>query len=182
MGASGCISKDGVKASINRPSNGAAMIWFDKMLDHLNMLSSSFDTLFAKIGKVFKRPVFYVAVIAGFVWLSSMYLLAPPLPNYTPEDMARFAEEQAIRDIRATERRGHQRYLCHAVAACRKYSEARLECATAGNFKTCLRIKMGDDASYSDMCSGYDIGAPAVPLPQETPHWITCFRLSIDEW
>ncbi len=65
--------------------------------------------------------------------------------------------------------------LCHAAAACKKYSEPRLECATAGNFKTCLRIKMGNDASYSGMCSGYDEGAPAVPLPPETPNAVACF-------
>src|SRR5262249_37204494 len=46
--------------------------------------------------------------------------------------------------------------LCRQAAACKKYSEARLECATAGNFKTCLRIKMGEDAAYIGMCSGYE--------------------------
>jgi hypothetical protein len=70
---------------------------------------------------------------------------------------------------------GQKSFLCRAAAACKKYSEVRLECATAGNFKTCLRIKMGDDASFSEMCSGYDEGAPAVPLPPETPNAVNCF-------
>jgi hypothetical protein len=39
--------------------------------------------------------------------------------------------------------------LCHQAAACKKYSKVRQECATAGSFKTCLRIKMGDDAYLS---------------------------------
>src|SRR5262249_61990704 len=65
--------------------------------------------------------------------------------------------------------------LCRQAAACKKYSEARLECATAGNFKTCLRIKMGEDAAYIGMCSGYEDGAPAVPLPPETPNAVDCF-------
>ena len=47
--------------------------------------------------------------------------------------------------------------------------------ATAGNFKTCLRIKMGEDWSYSDICSGHDVGGPAVPLPPQTPDAVKCF-------
>jgi hypothetical protein len=79
----------------------------------------------------------------------------------------------------ATEKAELSRSLCHAAAACKKYSEARLECATAGNFKTCLRIRMGNDASYSDLRSGYDEGAPAVPLPPETPNTVTCFFINL---
>jgi hypothetical protein len=160
------------------------MIWFDNMLDQLSKLSAWFDNLFAQIGKAFKRPVFGIAgaVIAVFVWLSALSLLAPSPPNYTPEEMARSAEEEAKRAAERENQREFRRYLCHAAAACRKYSEARLECATAGNFKTCLRIKMDEDASYSDMCSGYDIGAPAVPLPRETPDWKTCLFLTMDQW
>ena len=64
-------------------------------------------------------------------------------------------------------------------AACKKYSAARLDCATAGNFKTCLRIKMGDDAyDYAGACSGGEIGAAAKPLPPETPDAIECFFLT----
>jgi hypothetical protein len=65
--------------------------------------------------------------------------------------------------------------LCREAAACKKYSEARLECATAGNFINCLRIKMGEDAIYSGVCGGFDEGAPAVPLPPETPNAFQCF-------
>ena len=32
-----------------------------------------------------------------------------------------------------------------------------------------------NEASYSGMCGGYDEGAPAVPLPPETPNAVTCF-------
>ena len=66
-------------------------------------------------------------------------------------------------------------FLCRAAVACKKYSEARLACATAGNFQTCLRIKMGDAASFSGICSGNDEGAPAVPLPLQTPNAVDCF-------
>ena len=35
---------------------------------------------------------------------------------------------------------------------------------------------MGDDAySYVRTCSGNDLGAPAVPLPLNTPNAVNCF-------
>jgi hypothetical protein len=53
------------------------------------------------------------------------------------------------------------RVACQVSAACEKYDKARIDCATAGNFKTCLRIKMGDDERYGRYCTnGYDEGAP----------------------
>ena len=68
-------------------------------------------------------------------------------------------------------------YLCEMAASCRRYTEVRDECATAGNLKACVRIKMGDDASFADSCSDYQIGAPAVTLPPQTPDRITRFFL-----
>ena len=62
------------------------------------------------------------------------------------------------------------------AAACKKYSDVRLECAVAGNFKTCLRIKMGADAYYAPICSGGEEGAPALLLP-DTPNAFQCFFL-----
>jgi hypothetical protein len=88
------------------------------------------------------------------------------------------AQAQAQREREAQsqrERKERERLLCLEARACKKYSEARLDCATAGNFKTCLRIKMGEDSFYGDMCSGYDVGAPAVALPPDTPNTFQCF-------
>jgi hypothetical protein len=65
--------------------------------------------------------------------------------------------------------------LCHQAAACKKYSEVREECATAGNFKTCARIKMGEYANWSDICSGHIEGGPALPLPPQTPNAVECY-------
>jgi len=58
--------------------------------------------------------------------------------------------------------------LCRQAAACKRYSEVREQCATAGSFKTCARIKMGDDAHWNDICSGNVEGGPALPLPPQT--------------
>ena len=99
----------------------------------------------------------------------------------TSEQRAQWKREIAERETRQREEQKaeseRKQSLCRMAAACKKYSEARLECATAGNFKTCLHIKMATDASYSGICSGFDEGAPAVPLPQETPNWFECLFL-----
>jgi hypothetical protein len=104
--------------------------------------------------------------------------LAPPAPPPTAAEQER---EQARKDAVANDQKRKletERYLCRKMTACKKYDQVRLECATAGNFKTCLRIKMGDDAKYSDVCSGYNEGAPALPLDPETPDALRCFVLN----
>jgi hypothetical protein len=66
------------------------------------------------------------------------------------------------------------RVACQVSAACEKYDKARIDCATAGNFKTCLRIKMGDDERYGRYCTnGYDEGAPPMRSPG-SPYKLTC--------
>ena len=99
---------------------------------------------------------FVVICLAGVAlvvfWLSGTPAPIPP----TAQDRAvlQFEREQKLS-------------LCRVAAACKKYSDIRLECATAGNFKTCLHIKMGDDAAYINTCSGYREGDPAVALSAE---------------
>jgi len=121
-------------------------------------------------------PLFFIGVI---VWA---FMTAPsPTPEQKAAEEAARLEEEAARLNRqardpVAERQKTQlkQELCHEAKACKKYSEARLECATAGK-----RIKMGEDSFYSDMCSGYDVGAPAVPLPPETPTAFECFFLTL---
>jgi hypothetical protein len=102
-----------------------------------------------------------LALFGVIFWLG--WSAPPPSP----------AELERTRQIQ-----GKKRYLCLAAAACKKYDQVRLECATAGNFRTCLRIKMGDDASYSDTCSVSE-GGPALRPPPETPTGLECFFLTL---
>jgi hypothetical protein len=80
----------------------------------------------------------------------------------SPEDAARWESDPKL-------------LLCRAATACQKYEKMRFECAAAGNIRTCLRIKMGEEASYIAACSGYVEGGPAVSLPRETPTAFGCF-------
>ena len=44
--------------------------------------------------------------------------------------------------------------LCHTNSVCLKFSDARLSCATAGNFNNCVSVKMGDsDYALTGQCN-----------------------------
>jgi hypothetical protein len=79
---------------------------------------------------------------------------------------------------RKTEAQEQKVQLCQWAARCRHYDNARLACATAGNFSMCLKIKMDSEADYIGACSGFKEGAPAVAPPPETPNLIECFFLT----
>jgi hypothetical protein len=142
----------------------------------------SFVAITGAIGIAFAIGIFF-----GFFFLiGSAVWFAATAPAPTPAELAaqkqREVTELAAQKQREvaqaqaqSERNERERSLCLEARACKKYSEARLDCATAGSFKTCLRIKMGEDSFYSDMCSGYDVGAPAVALPPDTPNAVQCF-------
>jgi hypothetical protein len=117
--------------------------------------------------------VFFAASIA-------VYIFGPDGPRTAREQARpRTAQEQAEQQAAEQQKKESERFLCHLASACQKYREARLDCATAGNLRTCLHIKMGDDALYSGMCSGNDEGAVAVPLPPETPNAVECFFITL---
>jgi len=89
---------------------------------------------------------------AGFIFLGFALLiwgygqLAPDLPPEPPEQIQsrRAAQlDQAKAQAAATAR---QRALCNQQTICTKFATARQECATAGNYKNCVDIKMGKDA------------------------------------
>jgi hypothetical protein len=116
-------------------------------------------------------------LIAAFVWDATIRPTPwPPTEEEKRQEQQR-VEEQQRREQQRNQRREYRRELCRLVAACEKYSAIRLECATAGNFKNCMRIKMGADATYIGLCSGFDEGAPAVPSSPETPNKVECWFL-----
>src|SRR5215471_3263023 len=86
--------------------------------------------------------LFFIGVI---VWA---FMTAPsPTPEQKAAEEAARLEEEAARLNRqardpVAERQKTQlkQELCHEAKACKKYSEARLECATAGNFKPIIHI------------------------------------------
>jgi hypothetical protein len=124
----------------------------------------------------------YLFGAAFFLW--SAFMGPPPSPTArtapTAAEQAAEQQHKAVAQL-ASQKRQYERSLCLRASACKRYDTVRLECATAGSFKTCMRIKMGDDADYSDVCSGYAQGAPALPNPPETPNIVECFFITMSK-
>jgi hypothetical protein len=112
----------------------------------------------------------------------------------TPEQVAQLAQKQEINrqstlaHQEAEERKAptvalqSQRYknLCHTAAVCTKYATTRQECATAGSFRTCIDVKMGDDAAIIGACTN-EGGLLSQPVDMLAP--MKCFlieKLGID--
>src|SRR5262245_50907124 len=95
----------------------------------------------------------HVRIAIGVFWLVALaasFWWARTGPRPTAAEQAalqeRAATEQAAWQARQqTAQQARQEAdelrlsLCRMAAACKKYSEARLECAIAGNLRTCLR-------------------------------------------
>jgi hypothetical protein len=90
---------------------------------------------------------------------------------------AKAADEAYAKAENETKKR--QRHLCQVASACNKYNQARVDCATAGNLKSCMLIKLGDNSRYADLCSSGEIGAPALPPSPDTPNAAKCFLLEL---
>ena len=116
----------------------------------------------------------FLALVIGFaIWGSIL--------NYmeTPEERAaarQQASENAARQELARRAKAavdaEKREGCHSERLCRDYAQARQECAVAGSFDTCIRIKMGADAS-----SIYDCTEDG-KLRGSSPSWDECLLLS----
>ena len=88
-------------------------------------------------------------------------------------EAARRAEEQT----RETERIERTKVLCKLGSICSRYGAVRQECATAGNFNNCVRVKMGDaDSSQIDNCT--QDGKLAYVSPDGTPNLVECFLVA----
>jgi hypothetical protein len=107
-----------------------------------------------------------MALIGGAVWA--------PIEEPT-------LEERAAAILRADELKQRivlDRYLCRKMAACSKYDRVRVDCATAADTETCLRIKMGDDFRDVETCGVDYEGGPAALLDPRTPNALRCFFLN----
>jgi hypothetical protein len=88
-------------------------------------------------------------------------------------ELARQSAEQERQRALAQSQRNKS--LCHMAAVCAKYATTRQECATAGNFDTCINVKMGDDTANISACT--NDGELYEGEPTDMPNPITCFLI-----
>jgi hypothetical protein len=130
-----------------------------------------------------RRPVFtlfvavFVVLYGGFALLDFIgRLRETPQQTQARETAERqWAAAAAVADAKADAQRRAARdrdqLLCKVKSICAQYEQVRQDCATAGNFTNCIRVKMGDE-NYELVGSCTDDGH-AIGLAE--PGAVDCF-------
>lgn len=88
-------------------------------------------------------------------------------------------EKQAAKARQETARATRDRSLCRLKSTCQRYASVRQECATAGNFATCIDVKLGDDASLISACR--NDGGLVYP-PSDLPDAVSCWVRKVEDF
>jgi hypothetical protein len=90
-----------------------------------------------------------VAIFGFIAWVSRQ-----PVTLETPQEARARQQAQDQATQTQTALTAKKKYLCSIKLACLKYGAVRQECATAGNFETCVEVKMGEPAlRFTDECT-----------------------------
>jgi hypothetical protein len=133
-----------------------------------------------KSSKTAQRALMTVLILLG---VGGFIVLRATAPEETPEEVSERQEAaQRTSQIRAAEEAksaaeaaaegAHKNELCHYLMACRKYGTARQECAVAGDFNSCIQIKMGKGVASRYSCT--NDGKPS-SQPTDMPGLVECF-------
>jgi hypothetical protein len=94
---------------------------------------------------------FVLRFVLPVVILIVVILLAVFSPSTLPQEQWEAAKIKEREDAhqaldRQQQASDRQKTLCRLLSLCSKFGDARQACATAGNYKMCIDIKMGADA------------------------------------
>lgn len=106
--------------------------------------------------------IIIVAVVAAVLW---MVLFPQPAQEIRANQLQDARQAQAQQE---TEREAE--YLCRLVSICSKFATVRQDCATAGNFDNCVKIKLGEEKfSETTYCTadGRLNYTPSIPVPSK---------------
>jgi hypothetical protein len=123
-----------------------------------------------------REPIFKsTGCLVSFVVLViyAIWAVLHPTPKPTPEQSK--AQSDYLEYVRKvqTERVARETALCRSWRICREYAEARQVCAVAGNFDTCVRVKVGDQ-NYQEVSFCANDGSLLSP-PADMPSRLQCF-------
>ncbi|WP_448955734.1 hypothetical protein [Labrys neptuniae] len=106
----------------------------------------------------------------------SIFFSPPETPAQKAERLRQAQVEDAHKKQKAASEMAFQdklKNICPAEFACSTYAKTRQDCATAGDFNNCVRIKMGADYGLTSWCT--DDGNVTVPDP---PTYMQCLSWS----
>jgi hypothetical protein len=88
---------------------------------------------------------------------------------------------EADRATKAFSRRAFDQSLCRASALCRRFAEARQECATAGDFDNCVKIEVDLSDSYGNVSQCTNDGQLTEAWGDKVPNRLECFLLTMED-
>ena len=146
-----------------------------------------------------KRHPIFAVVLIFFSWAIYQSIMNPPPkpPLETPEQIQarlinrqraaemqaanqqRAAEMQAANQQRAAAAAQRNRQLCMYEVICEKYGKVRQECATAGNFNTCIEVKMGNQSGLLYHCT--NDGGVLQSIASDLPNVVDCWFYKVED-
>jgi hypothetical protein len=110
------------------------------------------------------RTVIFLGALAILVVFGIVNSLINPPPPPVPETPAQVAArveaaqrletEQAEQAVKHREQSHYKDELCHIKQVCSVYRTARQDCAVAGDFDNCVRVKIGEkDTVEMSLCT-----------------------------
>lgn len=118
------------------------------------------------------HPIGTFFIILGLVIYVPMGVYAVLHPPTAQQLQADAQAEQARKAAEAATVE-QERYLCRLATVCKKFESVRQDCATAGNFGNCIKVKMGDDdAGLIDSCTN---DGKLLYTPEQMPDGLRCF-------
>ncbi len=127
--------------------------------------------------RFFGSPGKTLAILAGvafLVWARISY--TPPPPK--PEEEAK-AQNDRFRSKRAADvaKEDRDRSLCRTALICRHFGEAKQACAVAGDFNSCVRVKVGDkDMGATSLCTS---DGSVADEPTDMPNRLRCAEFDL---
>jgi hypothetical protein len=149
------------------------------------MEDSSSNQLPTKV-PIFKsrfRALLVLGFVAWAIWMG-LYIKQPS-PRTAREqqatDDAYHQQQLVLQQLQAAQetRSVRTKALCHTASVCRRFTKVRQECAIAGDFNSCLRIKIGDKDIDTAMNCKND-GNLAFP-PSDMPTRFECIPYDVEE-
>jgi hypothetical protein len=132
---------------------------------------------FYAAGVFFKRqPSVLILLVVGVASVVGAFvaLIHPNGFVVTPEELQARADMAQRQEAHRRAENERRKVLCTVKKRCEKYGTVRQECATAGSYQNCVRIKMGSaDFELIDSCT--EDGKPAGVADSEIPDPVTCF-------
>jgi hypothetical protein len=122
-----------------------------------------------------KIAIGVLAVYVGSFLVFGMFYRPPPSLPPTQEQLKL---EKQLADERKDRDRDNV-YWCSLAVVCSKYAEVRDQCAVAGDFTNCLRVKLKDDWNRIDQCAD---GGKLIDPPANMPDTFQCIGSELRNW